>query len=202
VSDQFGIAAAPDGADAATVGAVGLAGTTALDCLTAVSLQPGQTVLICGATGGVGSIAIQYAAAAGARVIATARPGEAADFVRDLGAEHVVDRDKDLTAQVREVAPDGVHAALHLAGDLTELVALLAPDGRVASPLAWGPDQPPGVTPIIASPTPDTLDRLGADAAAGRVRVRINDSYDLADAPKALEHFVNGKLGKIGITVS
>ncbi len=75
VSDQYGIARIPKGVDVASAGALGLAGAAALGVLDALDLQPGTTVLVVGATGGVGSIVTQYAAAAGARVIATAQPG-------------------------------------------------------------------------------------------------------------------------------
>src|SRR3954470_20641546 len=78
------ITAVPDGLDLHSAGALGLAGTAALDTLAAAGVQAGQTALVSGATGGVGALAVQYAAAAGATVIATARPGEEADFVTEL----------------------------------------------------------------------------------------------------------------------
>src|SRR5437764_626069 len=62
----------PDGLDAATAGALGLAGTAAHDAVEAVELQHGETVLVSGATGGVGIIAVQLLTARGAHVIATA----------------------------------------------------------------------------------------------------------------------------------
>ncbi|SCG70341.1 NADP-dependent oxidoreductase [Micromonospora inositola] len=201
VGDQHGIAWVPDGLDLPTAGALGLAGTTAVDALNAVAPRPGDTVLIAGATGGVGALAIQYAAAAGARVIATARPGSATDFVRQLGATEVVDYTGDLSGQVRAVAPDGVRAVVHLAGDGAQLAALLTPDGRLASTIGFGPDQHPAATSIMASPEPATLDRIADDAAAGRLRVPITGRYDLADVPRALTDF-SGALGKLGITVS
>jgi NADPH:quinone reductase-like Zn-dependent oxidoreductase len=80
----YGIAPLPDGLAAAEAGALGLAGTAALDSLNAVSPADGETVLVSGATGGAGALAVQLAAARGARVIATARPGAEADFVTGL----------------------------------------------------------------------------------------------------------------------
>jgi len=201
VGEQYAITRVPDGLDLATAGALGLAGTAALNAVDAVALRAGETVLICGATGGVGAIAIQYAAAAGARVIATARPGKEADFVRELGAEHVVDHTGDLAAQVRAIAPDGVPAAVHLAGDGAQVAELLAPDGRLASTLGLGPDQHPAATAIMANPDPATLDRLAADAVAGRLRVPITRSYGLTDVPKALADFSAGTLGKLAVTL-
>ena len=62
----------PDGVDTATAGAVPLAAATAILCVDALDLSPGETVLIVGATGGVGSVAVQLAAAAGATVLAPA----------------------------------------------------------------------------------------------------------------------------------
>lgn len=76
----IGLARIPGGLDPSTAGALGLAGTAASASIDAVSPAEGETVLIGGATGGVGAIAIQLAAARGAEVIATARPGEEADF--------------------------------------------------------------------------------------------------------------------------
>ncbi|MGP3921094.1 alcohol dehydrogenase catalytic domain-containing protein [Nonomuraea sp. 10N515B] len=104
VGEQHGVTVRPDGADVAAAGALGLAGTAAVDALDAVAPQAGETVLISGATGEVGAIAIQYAAAAGAKVIATAGPGAGTDFVRGLGATDVVDHTGDLAAQVRAIS--------------------------------------------------------------------------------------------------
>ncbi|GAA3839668.1 NADP-dependent oxidoreductase [Streptomyces phyllanthi] len=90
-----GVAPLPAGLAVADAGALGLAGATAVDSLDAVARGEGETVLISGAGGGVGSLAVQLAAARGARVIATARPGAQTDFVTGLtgtDAEvHVVD---------------------------------------------------------------------------------------------------------------
>ncbi|HEV7707469.1 MAG TPA: alcohol dehydrogenase catalytic domain-containing protein [Asanoa sp.] len=202
VPEQIGITALPDGVDVAVAGALGLAGTAAVDAIDAVAPQPGETVLISGATGGVGAIAIQYAAAAGAKVIATARPGAEADFVRGLGASDVVDHTGDLSAQVRAIAPDGVDVVLHLAGDGGVLAGLLTEKGRLASTLGLGPDQHPAATAVMATPTTDTLDRLAADAAAGRINVPVSRTYALAEAPAAFGDFASGTVGKIGITIA
>ncbi|WP_406045048.1 NADP-dependent oxidoreductase [Micromonospora sp. NBC_00898] len=201
VGDQYGITWVPEDLDLPTAGALGLAGTAAVDAVDAVAPKPGETVLIAGATGGVGALAIQYAAAAGARVIATARPGAATDFVRQLGAAEAVDYTGDLSGQVRAVAPDGVPAVVHLAGDGAQLAGLLTPDGRLASTIGFGPDQHPAATSIMASPEPATLDRLAGDVVAGRLRVPITRRYDLAEVPQALADF-SGALGKLGVTLS
>jgi len=200
VGDQLGTAAIPPGLDTATAGVLGLAATAAVDALDAASPQAGETVLVSGATGGVGTIAIQYAAAAGARVIATARSGAESDLVRSLGATDVVDHTGDLTAQVRELAPAGVDVVLHLAGDGAVLAGLLTEKGRLASTLGLGPDQHPAATAIMANPATATLDRIAADAAAGRITVPVGRTYPLADVPAAFGDFSGGTLGKLAVT--
>jgi NADPH:quinone reductase-like Zn-dependent oxidoreductase len=202
VGDQLGTAAIPEGLDTATAGVLGLAGTAAVDALDAAAPQAGETVLISGATGGVGAIAIQYAAAAGARVIATAQPGAETDLVRGLGATDVVDHTGDLAAQVRELAPAGVDVVLHLAGDGAVLAGLLAEKGRLASTLGLGPDQHPAATAVMATPAPATLDRLAADAAAGNLTVPVGRTYPLAEVPAAFGDFARGTLGKLAVTLS
>jgi NADPH:quinone reductase-like Zn-dependent oxidoreductase len=201
VGEQIGLAARPEGVDPVAAGALGLAGTAAIDALDAVAPQAGETVLISGATGGVGAIAIQYAAAAGATVIATARPGAETEFVRGLGATDVVDHTGDLVAQVRGLRPDGVDVVLHLAGDGAVLAALLADKGRLASTLGLGPDQHPAATAVMATPTTATLDRLAGDVAAGRITVPIERSYPLSEVPAAFADFAAGTLGKLAVTL-
>jgi NADPH:quinone reductase-like Zn-dependent oxidoreductase len=206
VGERTGIARIPDGLDVGTAGALGLAGTAALDAITSLHPQRGEAVLISGATGGVGAIAIQYAAAAGARVIATARPGAESDFVRGLGAAEVVDHTGDhtggLAAQVRALCPGGVACILHLAGDGEVLASLLAERGRLASTLGFGPDQHPAAVAVMADPAGDTLDRLAADAAAGRITVPVSRTYPLSEIPLALGDFAGGTLGKLSVAVA
>ena len=201
VGEQYGVAAVPAGVDLAVAGALGLAGSAARVALDALSLKAGQTLLVAGATGGVGSIAVQYAAQAGVRVLATARPGEETDFVRDLGADQAVDYSDAVTAAVRAVAPEGVDAVLHLAGDPAVLAGLLASGGCLASTLMFGPEEHPAAVSIIADPARGTLERLASDVASGRLRVPISRSYPLAAASQALEDFAGGTLGKFAVAV-
>jgi NADPH:quinone reductase-like Zn-dependent oxidoreductase len=202
VPEAVGIAQLPEGVDVATAGAVGLARTAAVDALAAAGPQPGETVLISGATGGVGAIAIQYAAAAGATVIATAQHGEEADFVRGLGAHRVVDHTGDLPAQVRAACPDGVDVIVHLAGDGAVLAQLLTGKGRLASTIGFGADQHPAATFVYADPSPQTLGRLAADLAAGRLSVPVERTFALAEVPAAFDEFAGGTRGKIAVSVS
>ncbi|MFX0579859.1 NADP-dependent oxidoreductase [Nocardia nepalensis] len=197
----YGIAAIPSGLDADAAGALGLAGTAALTALDAIDPESGETLLISGATGGVGAFAIQLATARGVRVIATARPGAEADFVTALGAEHAVDH-TDLVTEVRKIAPEGVPAALHLAGDGPTVAGLVTRGGRFASTVHFAPTEGDLVTTdVMADPSRANLDRLAAAAAAGTLRVPIAKRYELSDAPTAIADFTTGTLGKLAVAI-
>ena len=84
------MAATPDGLDDVSAGSLGVAGSTAVNAVDHVDPKEGSTVLVIGATGGVGSFAVQVAAMRGASVIASVRPGDE-EFVRGLGADEVID---------------------------------------------------------------------------------------------------------------
>jgi NADPH:quinone reductase-like Zn-dependent oxidoreductase len=201
VSAGYGIARLPAGLEMSAAGALGLAGTAALGVLSALDLTAGQTVLVVGATGGVGSILTQYAKAAGARVLATAKRGDEAAFVLAHGADAVIDPTGDVAAQVRELAPEGVDAVAHLAGDPSVLLPLLSAGGRLASTHGFGAEQHPSATAIMANPDTATLDRLAADAAAGVIRVPITRTFTLDEVPDALAAFPAGTLGKLAVAI-
>lgn len=207
VPAAVGVARLPDGVSVRDAGAVGLAGTAAVDGLAALGPIEGSTVLISGATGGVGALAVQLAAGRGARVIATAKPGPEAEFVSGLTDAKVqlVDYTQDVTAQVRELAPDGVDAVLHLAGDLAELTALARDGGAVASALAVpeAPEDRKLQTSMISSnPTVDTLSMLAGQVAAGALSVPVSSVFDLEQAAEAFAAFGAGTVGKIALKVA
>lgn len=200
---SVGLAKLPDAVEFREGGALGLAGTAAFDSITAAAPQPGQTILIAGATGGVGNQAVQLAALAGARVIATAHTDEERRLVTALGAAEVIDYQHDVTAVVLAAHPQGVDAVVHLAGDPAALLPAVRKGGRFVSTLLWDARQLPSETatvlPIFATPTPATLDRLAENQAQGRSRVTIQRTYGLAEAPAAMRDFAGGTLGKLVI---
>lgn len=208
VPAAYGLARIPAGLSVRDAGALGLAGTAALNSLDAAQVAEGDSVLVSGATGGVGALAVQLAAARGAKVIATARPGAEADFVTGLtgAGVHVVDYTGDLGAQVRAIAPDGVDVVLHLAGDGPELGGLLGKGGRIASTRGLTPDaveiQDVTVHPIMADPSSQTLTVLAGQAASGALRVPVTATYPLEQAHEAFTAFGEGTLGKIAVTCS
>jgi NADPH:quinone reductase-like Zn-dependent oxidoreductase len=208
-ADQVAVAASavtrlPDGVGPEDAAVIGLAGIAAHDALQALDVQPGEVVLISGATGGVGSIALQLAHAAGATVIATARPGQEDEYVRDLGAAHTVDYTADVAAAVREHAPDGVDKALHAAGDAATIAQVVRPGGTLASTLAATPEQlgrdDITLTGIMAAATAEKLARLLDQVADGTLRVNVEARVPLGNAPEAFAHFADGTLGKVLIT--
>ena len=182
------VASRPAGVELAAAGATPLAGITALYAVDALGLQPEESVLIVGATGGVGSLAAQLASLAGAEVIA---PGfaEDEDYLRGLGVAEVVERDGDVAAAVRAIHPDGVDAVIDLISYTPDAfgvyAAALKPDGRASSPVG-GVEAGPGRFPVMAQPDPAALDRLAALLDAGSLRVPIQRSYGLEEAGEAL----------------
>jgi len=146
-------------------------------------------VLVIGASGGVGSFAVQLAAAAGATVVA---PGlaEDTDYLRGLGVPEVLDRNGDIVAAVRERYPDGVDALLDLVSrspeELNAYAAVVRDGGRIASSAGAAGDGP-GRTNVGALPGRQNLERLAGLLADGTLSVPIQASYPLARADQALK---------------
>jgi NADPH:quinone reductase-like Zn-dependent oxidoreductase len=114
-------------------GGLPLAGLTALQTMDRLHLAKGETVLIHGAAGGVGSLAVQIAHARGARVIASASESNH-DFLRSLGADETVAYGDGAVQRIRALAPDGVEVvADYVGGVLDVTAAVLAAGGRHAS---------------------------------------------------------------------
>jgi NADPH:quinone reductase-like Zn-dependent oxidoreductase len=194
------LAAVPDGVSSTQAAAVGLAAVTARDLVAALELTGDDVVLVSGATGGVGAYAVQLAVAAGATVLATARPGDATDFVRSLGAALVVDYTDPASAGAA-VAPWGVTAVVHTAGDAASLAALLPPGGRLASTLGATREQVDRdditVTAVMAGPQPKNLTGLLAEVACGTLKVPVTRTYPLDQGADAVADFGRHKLGKL-----
>lgn len=205
IPEDHNVAPIPAGLDHATAGVLGLAGAAARVCLDTIAPAAGETVLISGATGGVGAVLTQLAAARGATVIATAKPGAETEYVTAQGASHAVDYSGDLAAQVRAVAPAGVDAAVHLAGDPVGLADLVRDGGRFVSLLNGDAGQAPerGVvaTATFATPHRGVLEALAADVLAGRITVPVQHTYALAEVPQAFGDFMAGTIGKLAVTI-
>lgn len=200
-----GLAHLPDEVSFTDAAGLGLAGTAALAAFDAAGIGTGTTVLIAGATGGVGNQAVQWALRAGANVIATAHSAEQLKAVAELGANTTVDYTGDVAAQVHELHPDGVDVILHFAGNAAALVPALKTGGRFISALIQSPDQleAEGIdfVPVFAHPSTAALDRLAKNHAENHSTVAIQRIYTLDESPEALGHFAGGKLGKLVISL-
>ncbi len=203
VGEQF-LAKKPAGVDTAQAGAAPLVALTALAIIDALELSAGQTVVVVGATGGVGSIVVQLAKAAGATVVAPGLP-EDEDFLRGLGVDDVLPREGDLVSAVRERHPNGVDALVDMVTPYqpTPYDAILVDGGRIASPTnAAG--EGPGRTNVMhaALLNPEGLGRVGQLLADGTIKVPIQQTFELAQAPEALGALGGGHTqGKIALRV-
>jgi len=202
VTEELSIAPAPEGVDVAIAGAAPLAGITAMTAIDALDLSEGDVLLVAGAAGGVGSLAVQLAARAGARVLAPALP-EDEEFLRELGVSDILPRDGDVAAAVRELAPEGVDALLDVVNYAPgPYDAALKEGARVASPTGAA-GEGPGRSMVMAAPTAENLQRLGALLADGRLRIPVQAGYGLDQAPEALGALPGRHTqGKLAIRVS
>jgi NADPH:quinone reductase-like Zn-dependent oxidoreductase len=193
----------PANASFAEAAAIPLAGLTAFQSLVhALDVGADDIVLIHGASGGVGSFAIQIATSLGARVLGTASEGNH-DYLRDLGAEPLTYGD-GLVERVRSLVPDGVTAVLDLNGsDLGVSPDLLAETsaGRIVSIIDPAVKEMGGQY-VFVSPDVDDLNELAGLFDDGTLTVQIASTYALADTQKAWEESQGGHTrGKIVITV-
>jgi NADPH:quinone reductase len=202
VPERMSIAGKPGGVDLATAGAAPLAAITAMTAIDALALERGDTLLVVGATGGVGSFAVQLATAAGATVIAPALR-EDEDYLRSLGVADIVPRDGDVGAAVRRRCPDGVDALLDTVSYAPGAYdAALKHGARVASPNnAAG--EGPGRTNVMAAPTPENLERLAQLLDAGTLNVHVQHTYPLDQAAAAMNALATTHTrGKIALQIA
>jgi NADPH:quinone reductase-like Zn-dependent oxidoreductase len=218
VARQDRLAAKPPNLTFAEAAVVPVSAATALQALCDVGrLAPGQHVLVVGASGGVGSYAVQLAKALGAEVTGVSRT-ETLDLVRSLGADHVVDRTHDDWADGR-VRYDLV---LDLGGNpgVSRLRRALTPTGSAVIVGGEGGGRWTGgidrqlraavvslfvrqrLTTFVAKQRASDLDRLRELLERGAVAPSLDRCYPLAQAPDAIRRLVAGETrGKVAITV-
>ncbi len=200
----------PEALELGAAGALGLAGVTALQCLDALDLQKGDSLLINGATGGVGSFAIQIARAQGLRVIATARAGAEARHVRDLGAEETIDwSNGNLSVAVRSLRPDGVEGVIDLVSrntqSFTEIAGNARPGGKAVTTLSAAPVEATGAISMLnihSTSDASLLQRLADLVLQGSVRVPLVDVFPFERIDEAFALQATAPLGKIGLDLS
>ncbi len=205
----------PTGISFEQASVVAVSGLAAIQGLQAGRVQAGQKVLIIGASGGVGTYAVQLAKALGAEVTGVCSTGKV-DLVRSIGADHVID-------YTREDFADGsgrYDLILDIGGNspLSRLRRALAPKGtlvivggeganwtgvgRQLRALALSPFVGQRLTFFVSKHRQADLEALSKFIEAGQVRPVVDQTYPLAEVPDAIRHLEAGQArGKIAITI-
>jgi NADPH:quinone reductase len=207
--EEDAISPIPQGLSEEEAGALGADGVTALRGLEdQLHLAAGQTLMVYGASGGIGHLAVQLAKRMGARVFAVASGDDGVALVRRLGADAAVDGKRDDVARAaRVMAPGGLDAALVLAHGATLDLALAAmrKGGRVAYPhgVEPAPRAPEGVALLAydGEPSRDAFERLNQLIAAGPFHVELGRVYRLEDAAQAHREIGSHHLGKLALRI-
>ena len=204
------VAKKPESVRFTEAAALPIPGLTAMDLVDAVDAKEGETVLIVGATGGVGSYAVQLATRRGARVIATARRANEV-FARELGATETVDHTrKDVVDAVRMTHPGGIEAIIDVASErnvLGRIAGLLKEGGRLASSVYAAEVESLAqrgikATNVGAQPDARRLEELSRMVDAGELTVSLERTFPLERAPEALGESRTGHArGKIVLLV-
>ncbi len=176
---------------------------TAAGALDSSGVKPGETILILGATGGVGTFAVQEAKARGLRVVAPAH-SEVSDALRELGVEEVLPADGALADAVVGLGAITFAAVLDFAGagDSVEVAAEGVRDGGTVVSTAYGvPDSLRSQNRIVAmdyvlDDKPARLDQLADSLAAGTVQPVITHEIGLEDAARGVAPANGGLRGK------
>ena len=187
------------------------AGAMPVDAMTALrglddtlGLKEGESVMIFGAGGGIGHLAVQLAKRMGARVLAVASGDDGVALARRLGADGVVEGHKeDVAAAGRAFAPKGLDAALLTAGGAAaeKALASVRDGGRVAYPNGVEPE-PKGrpdlrIKSYDGMPDREAIGKLDRLIEAGPFEVHVARTFSLeqaAEAHRALETHYLGKL--------
>ena len=209
--EQTETAIVPPNLPTEEAGALGADGVTALMGLEdELKLRAGEHLLIFGASGGIGHLAVQLAKRMRARVLGVASGEDGVDLVRRLGADAVVDGrsgPEPVAQAVRAFAPEGLDAALVLAsgGALQRALEDMKKGGRVAHPngVEPVPKAPDGVkvTAYDGVPSPQVFERLNAWIAAGPFHVELGQTYDLEHAAQAHRAIGKHHLGKLALRI-
>ncbi|WP_454050411.1 NAD(P)-dependent alcohol dehydrogenase [Cellulomonas sp. Marseille-Q8402] len=217
VTRERALARVPDGVPMAAAAAVPTAGTTALHALRSGRVTAGSRVLVLGAGGGVGSLAVRLAVLAGARVTAATSAGKR-DLLAGLGAEAVVDRAdpgawgegydavvvtgglSPLRELRRPLAPRGSLVLVGAEGGGDVLGGGLTRQLRAALLSPWTRQR---LVSVVSRDNPADLERLRELLADGSLAPAVERSYPLAEVAAAIDHVASGAArGKVVLTLS
>ena len=205
------VARVPRGLGMKDAGAIATTGLTALQGVDdALRLRKGESVIVHGASGGVGTLALQFAKWRGARVLAIASGKDGVRLARRLGADVAVDgKREDLRAAARRFAPTGVDAVLAFVGgkSLARCLDAVKPrGGRLAYPNGVEPvprkRKAIQVVAYDAVPGVREFERLNRAIVAAKLKVPIAKTYPLERAADAYRFVRRGHvLGKVALRI-
>jgi NADPH:quinone reductase len=207
--NQDEVALIPPALSPDQAGALGADGITALRGLEdQLQLRMGEKLLVFGASGGIGHIAVQLAKRLGVDVLAVASGADGAELVRRLGADAAIDgRREDAASAARQFAPLGLDAALVLVNGqgLDDALAVVRKGGRIAYPngVEPVPQAPEGVRLVAydGDASPEAFDRLNRLIEAGPFHLELGRIYPLEEAGQAHRELSQHHLGKLALRV-
>ena len=208
VSEEM-IAPIPAGLDSVMAGGLPIAGITALNNLQALGIGNETKLMLWGASGGVGHVALQLAKRMGAHVFAISSGADGVALAKQLGADAAVDgRSDDIAQHARAFAPDGFDAALVLVDgdDVQSTLSLVRQGGIISFPNGVMPEPkaPDGVelkkTNGFANRM--VLDELNRLMGIGEFQVHIAQTFPLEEAAQAQDAMKRHYVGKIVLRVS
>lgn len=207
--DERNAAYIPDNITFDEAGALAVSGITALEGLDQLELDEGDDIIIFGASGGVGHIALQLARHLGLRVFAVASKDDGLRLVNKLGADGAAEgHSRNLTRKAREFAPDGFAGALVFAGGngWKDELELVVKGGRVACPNGVEPEPsvPKGVTlkRFDAEESPEVFERLNDLISRGPFHVELSKTYPLEQTARAVVEVQRHHVGKLAIKIA
>ena len=191
-------------------GAIGTTGLTALQGVERLGLRKGSLVAVVGASGGVGTLAVQFARWMGLKLFAVASGADGVKLVNGLvGVDVAVDgKHDDVGAAAARFAPDGLDGVLAFAGgsSLDECVANVKNGGRVVYPNGVEPEPKKRrgieIVSYDAEPGLEQFERLNSAVDEAKLKVPVAARFPLAEASRAHERTESGHvIGKIVLSI-
>lgn len=207
--EQKNVAKIPERLSTREAGAMPADALTALWGLELLKLKPGETLMILGASGGIGHFAIQLAKRMGVKVFAVASGQDGVDLAKRLKADAVMDgKQGDIATEAKKFAPDGVDALLlTFGGDAAEKAfGGLKAGGRVVYPdgVEPVPKKREGLTFENYSMIPNTeiIQRLNSIIKEDDFVVHVDEVFALHQVPAAFERLRHHHLGKLVLSLT
>ncbi|MGH3691297.1 MAG: NADP-dependent oxidoreductase [Microbacterium sp.] len=206
VVDEEHVALVPERLTNEQAGVIVWDALTAASGLDVIDGRPGDRVMIFGASGGIGHLAVQLAKQRGLSVLAVASGQDGVDLVRSLGADAAVDgRQGDVTAAIESFAPGGLDAALVTVGGEAAESALrgLKPSGRIAWPHGVNPAPTSDLVERVSFYDGDrsraALERLNEVIESSPVAAHVAQVFDAEEVVKAHRTLRSHYVGKLAL---